>query len=99
MTPEQIEKAARHLCKLRGIDPDKTVWHGGRPGENGATYDIAMCSPAWGLVADEIKQNLQIQEAIAVATEPYADKAAMFAGDPRIRIDPVTGNVGIGEKK
>jgi hypothetical protein len=30
--------------------------------------------------------------------EPYADKAAMFAGSDRIRIDPVTGNVGIGGK-
>jgi hypothetical protein len=31
MTPEQLEKAARHLCKLRGIDPDQQVAHGAEP--------------------------------------------------------------------
>jgi hypothetical protein len=67
MTPEQLEKAARHLCKLRGIDPDQQVAHGAEPDSRGYVHAILLHSPVWSRVVIEIERHMQIQESIAAA--------------------------------
>lgn len=58
-----LEAAARHLCALRGIDPDALTPHGALDGSiNGVLY----YSPAWKLAAYEIENFQRIQAAIAV---------------------------------
>lgn len=49
MTPEQVEKAARHLCKLRGLDPDE---HG-----NGKSLETIIISK---LIDNEVQQAIDL---------------------------------------
>ena len=56
LTDEQMERAARELCRLRGIAPDVyRDWN-----QN------------WYMVALEIKAHLEIQQAIATAMKEQA---------------------------
>jgi len=59
MNEEKLEKAARKLCELRGLDPDERVGHGHPDG-----YAVMLYSPRWKLVAGEIESTLQVLEAI-----------------------------------
>lgn len=79
MTPDQIEQAARELCRMRGKDPD-------------ATNDIhyrASCLPwdttpitivpveNWRSVAPEVERFAQIGIAIAAVMQREAPAVAM----------------------
>lgn len=64
MTDEQIEKAARKLCELRGIDPDMSVGHGAQPDANGMVPAVMCYSAAWRLAAHEIVAFFQVAKAI-----------------------------------
>lgn len=55
MNEEQLEKAARKLCVLRGIDPDQLISHGAPANEHGFVPAICLWSPSWKLVAGELK--------------------------------------------
>jgi hypothetical protein len=72
MTEEQIEKAARKLCELRGIDPDRRVSHAAPPTSMGYVPAVLMYSPAWTLVASEIRGFWMMIEAIDFATDGEA---------------------------
>lgn len=87
MTDDQIERAARVLCRMRGLDPDKHVCrelpHGGVGNWHG---------PQWLVYEDEVRAALQIQEAIkeaasepAGATEP--NQGFVTAEEKRLRLD------------
>lgn len=65
MTEAQLEAAARELCRLRGVDPDKSTGHGAEPGPSGATCDVWMYSPAWCLAVKEVRARNIMDEAIA----------------------------------
>lgn len=67
MTDEQIEAAARKLCEIRGIDPDKRVGHGAEPDANGMVPAVMLYSPAWRLVAREVSAFYQVAQAIDFA--------------------------------
>jgi hypothetical protein len=54
MTEDQIERAARALCRMRGLDPRELVER----------------VPRWCHAAKEISAALQIQQAIKEACEP-----------------------------
>lgn len=59
MTEQQLEAAARHLCALRGVNPDGMM-------VAQASRDLVHRTwPAWRQAALEIQQHLQVQEAIA----------------------------------
>lgn len=60
MTDDQLEAAARHLCRLRGADPDERVYHA-----DGIHQTLCLISPAWMVALPEIKHRLQVDEAIA----------------------------------
>lgn len=64
MTDEQIEVAARKLCEIRGIDPDRRVGHGAEPDANGLVPAVLLYSPAWRLVAREVTSFYQVAQAI-----------------------------------
>lgn len=64
LTKPQIEIAARELCKLRGVDPDKIIGHGAKPDENGFVPDVMLFSPQWELAVEEIEQHLLIFQAV-----------------------------------
>lgn len=61
LTPEQLEAAARKLCKIRGIDPDERRENETRHDEFISTTVVFL---AWEECADEIRSYLEIQEAI-----------------------------------
>ena len=67
MTHEQLERAARRLCELRGIVADVPVAHRAEPDASGFVPDIRLWSPAWRLAALEIVAAEQVREAIAFA--------------------------------
>lgn len=54
---DQLEKAARYLCAMRGEDPDATV-------QRSDLWDVRSLCPAWENAAREITAHLQIVEAI-----------------------------------
>jgi hypothetical protein len=64
MTEEQLEAAARKLCEIRGIDPDKSVPHGAPPNDMGYVPSVLLYAPAWRLVASEIRNFYQIAQAL-----------------------------------
>lgn len=70
LTEEQLEKAARKLCELRGVDPDKRVAHGAPPNSMGYVPAICMYSPAWTLVASEVRNFWNLIAAIDFVTSP-----------------------------
>ncbi len=63
LTPDQLEAAARRLCKLRGIDPDKVHRHTMKSPINGDKY--AVETVAWEWTANEITARLQMDDALA----------------------------------
>lgn len=67
LTPAQLKAAARALCKARGIDPDGQVLQMPDPDPSGRQQAPALQSPAWRLMAKEIRRFEQVQEAVARA--------------------------------
>jgi hypothetical protein len=76
MTDQQREAAARELCRLRGVDPDRMVTRESGPVETPAcwvngTYCVATKTSAiwtqaqWREVAAELFAHEQMQAAIA----------------------------------
>jgi hypothetical protein len=66
MTPEQLEAAARKLCEIRGIDPDKqyTFTVANDPSPDGALSLSEESDFEWEYRAREIRAYMEIQEAI-----------------------------------
>lgn len=66
MTPKQLEAAARKLCEIRGVDPDKqyTFTVANDPGPDGALSLSEESAFEWEYRAHEIRAYLEIQEAI-----------------------------------
>ena len=64
MTNEQLKAAAYKLCELRGMNPEVLVVHGPPPDANGVVLSVALYSPQWQLIAEEIRYHLQFLEAI-----------------------------------
>jgi len=67
MNDQQLETAARKLCEIRGIDPERTVGHGAEPDANGHVPAVMLYSPAWHLVAREIIAFYQVAQAVDFA--------------------------------
>ncbi len=63
LTPDQLEAAARRLCKLRGIDPDEY----GRDG-------FRSSRPNWTVIRNEITARLQMDEALAGVEPTLKDR-------------------------
>lgn len=63
----QLEIAARRLCDLRGVDPDKQMCHGATSRDDGMTNLIAYYSPRWCLVAQEIRDFEALTESMNFA--------------------------------
>lgn len=61
MTKKQIEIAARHLCKLRGVDADNDTWIV----DERTLTSIKL--KHWELAAKNIRDHLHITESIRVA--------------------------------
>jgi hypothetical protein len=92
MTEDQIERAARALCRMRGLDPDGIVGHDAPVGPSGYQPGVMLCSPRWQLVAREIRTALQIQQAIQEATSEPAgaaepDQEFVTAEEKRLMLD------------
>lgn len=70
-TPTE-ERVARKLCELRGIDPEQSVAHGCDPDSGaGITLWRLQSSPAWELVAREVRAALQMREAIRFVYDTF----------------------------
>lgn len=69
MTSEQIEKAARKLCELRGIDPDRQVSLDAKPNKDGSVCDVMLLGQAWQRAAVEIVAANQVAQAIQFAKD------------------------------
>lgn len=64
LTEQQLEQAARMLCEIRGISPDK-ITHAVAPDE----YGLLFHAPAWKFAANEIRQHEQIEFALRQVTD------------------------------
>ena len=64
MDDELIERAAKKLCEIRGLDPDESVPHGHPEG-----YASIVYSKQWELLVPEIRSHLQVEEAIQVVQD------------------------------
>ena len=64
LTEEQLERAARSLCRERGVDPDARMPHGPAPTGQGLVHAVLLYSPAWTLAAREIDGFLAMARAI-----------------------------------
>ena len=64
MTDTQKKAAARELCRMRGIDPEKKIAHDPAPGPNGFVPAILIHSPAWMLAMCEIEAQEHIESAM-----------------------------------
>jgi hypothetical protein len=70
VTEQQLERAVRELCRLRGIDPDRMVAHGADPidrGDHCFVPAVLLHSPAWQRVAREVITWDQVRQAIGPA--------------------------------
>jgi len=67
MNEQTIERAARKLCELRGINPDQMIPHGAQPDARGFVPAVLCHSPAWVLVSKEVRACLQVDTAIDFA--------------------------------
>lgn len=68
MTPDQIEAAARELCRIRGYEPDVA-----------ADYPLAPVGKCWEQMLPEVERFAQVGTAIATAMkqdQATRDKAA-----------------------
>jgi hypothetical protein len=54
MTPDQLELAARHYCKLMGLDPDEII----------SVEGALMPYYRWGLVSKELRVHWAMNEAL-----------------------------------
>jgi hypothetical protein len=74
MTEDQIERAARALCRMRGQAPDERVTQEVFNGLRGFVEGLQVRGCRWEFAAYEIRAVLQIQQAIKEATsEPTQD--------------------------
>lgn len=64
MTEQQIEAAARKLCEIRGIDPDRMVPHGAPPNDHGYVPAVLLHSPAWRMAVSEVRNFYQLAKAV-----------------------------------
>lgn len=64
MTTEQLERAARHYCKLMGQDPEETVMTSPPPNPNGTVNAVAIYVPRWKLVAQNLHSGWAMNEAL-----------------------------------
>lgn len=71
MTPEHLERAARMVCRMRGLDPDERVGHGVDPSP-GSDYvpDCMVYSPRWARVAREVKAVFECVLAVGETAKP-----------------------------
>lgn len=80
LNEKQLEMAARNLCGLRNINPEMQVQHSPPPNANGSIPAVLVSSPAWKILAAEIKAHDECTVAIGMAVEQdvndYANKAA-----------------------
>jgi hypothetical protein len=53
MTPEQLERAARHYCKLMGVDPEQVIMD-----------EAAFYVPRWIKAAQDLKTQWAMNEAL-----------------------------------
>ena len=65
MKENQIEAAARELCRLRGVDPDQQVAHSADPDKYGCVVDVLLYSSAWRRATREIEEAEQLAKALA----------------------------------
>jgi hypothetical protein len=64
MNAAQLERAARRLCKLRGVDPEMRVAHGADPDHNGHIPCVLLYSPMWTRLAREVREHWELTEAL-----------------------------------
>lgn len=67
-----VERAAKVLCKSRGIDPNHMIPHTADPNPNGLVPGIILRSPAWVLARTEIVHYLEVEDAIHTVDMKYA---------------------------
>lgn len=65
MTDAQKEAAARELCRLRGIDPERIVGSNLDLSEEGCAEAVLVLVPAWRQALKEIEAQEQLEAAIA----------------------------------
>lgn len=65
LTDEQVEQAARELCRLRGLDPEEQIVTGAPPQPGGWIPAISVYHPRWQLAAGEVRVADRIRRAIA----------------------------------
>ncbi len=65
MTDAQKEAAARELCRLRGIDPERIVGSNLDLIEEGCAEAVLVLVPAWRQALKEIEAQEQLEAAIA----------------------------------
>jgi len=64
MTEQQIEAAARKLCEIRGIDPDRAAPVSPPPTTMGYVPAVALALPAWREAKAEILGFYQVAQAL-----------------------------------
>lgn len=64
LTSKQKEIAARELCRLRGVDPDKQIAHEADPSPEGYVPGVCLYSPAWTRALCEINAQEQLAAAL-----------------------------------
>jgi hypothetical protein len=83
MTEDQIERAARALCRMRGQDPDKRVGHNVTVEMDDGTQDSIRCYlPRWNVAAEEVRAALRLQQAIKEACEPEEKPGLKVSTEP-----------------
>lgn len=58
MTPEQLETAARHACKLLDLDPDKWIYRYDGPNQD---------RKQWQILASKVREQWAINSALIKA--------------------------------
>ena len=69
-----VERAARALCDIRGLNADEMVGHGAKPNGSGFVPAVLLYSPRWQLVADEVRDRMDMDAAIATASEVQGER-------------------------
>lgn len=64
MNQQQLESAARELCRLRNINPDTLIPHSPEPSSDGFVPAVLLHSPAWKLALHEIQNHYLLNQAI-----------------------------------
>ncbi len=63
-TLAQLERAARHYCLLKGVDPEGLIKHQPVVGANGPVSQ----TPYWQIVGNAILDQWRLDEALRFAT-------------------------------